>query len=126
MADSNVGILINKKRMKWYPWEARADIPYVKEPGVYLIARFRKAPEKVDIQDKNIVYIGESTKQTILVRLNTHNNYFSRRRGKYFISIKTFRKLDDPLRSAKIKYTERKLILDHVRLHGGIPEDNTL
>jgi hypothetical protein len=49
--------------MKWYPWEARADIPYAKEPGVYLIARFRKAPEKVDIHDKNIVYIGESTKQ---------------------------------------------------------------
>jgi hypothetical protein len=117
------------------------------QPGVYLLAEIDDDLVPPSVADPRIMYIGETTDQTLLDRFtqfeeaartgckNRHSGgqrYFSRTKGEligngqrllpddFRISV-LVTMLDEPLRSAYIRYAERAALWHFVRENNRFP-----
>lgn len=125
----------------WYSWERRNEIENLKKPGVYALAKFTVVPAgNADPLDERIIYFGE-TCRSLKGRLDQFDrsafhskpghsggrNY----RGIYgdigqylYVAVMPVVLKDRTLRSAFIRFVERKLILDYVVKHNKLPKCN--
>ncbi|MFN3150451.1 hypothetical protein [Bremerella sp.] len=124
----------------------------MRNPGVYLLAELRDADVSPSVVDPAIVYIGETTKQSLLERFiqfeeaartgctNRHGGgekYSARTKGEliaktcrllpdnFFISVMPVR-FEEPEQSAYVKYIERAAIWYFVQSNGRYPSCNTI
>jgi hypothetical protein len=136
----------------WMPWRGLTAYDFMKQPGVYLLAEIGDDSITPSVVDPHIIYIGETTKQTLLERFvqfeeaartgcyNRHSGgqkYFARTKGELLgndqrllpddlhISIMVTT-LDEPRRSAYIRYTERAAIWYFVQANNRYPGCNTV
>ena len=136
----------------WMPWRGLTAYDFMQNTGVYLLAEIDEDSIMPSVVDPRIIYIGETTKQTFLDRFvqfeeaartgcdNRHSGghrYFARTKGELLendqrllpddlhISIMAT-SLDEPRRSAYIRYTERAAIWYFVRANNRYPDCNTL
>lgn len=126
----------------WHAWSERATLRDNDRPGVYMIARSRKKPNNFRVNNDFIIYIGETTGQTLADRLRQFNtSAFSERAG--HSGGNTFRlnllettplehlwvstcpvDMEQPYTSAYIKHLERKLLWEYVCTWGKYPDCN--
>lgn len=123
----------------WHPWSERAKLPDNDKPGVYFIARSKKKPDNHRVNNDFIIYIGETTGQTLADRLRQFNtSAFSERAGhsggntfrltllettpleQLWVSICPVN-MGDPYTAAYIKHLERKMIWEFVCTWGYYP-----
>lgn len=131
----------------WVPWANRNDIHGRDVPGVYLLGRFDSgAPETIDLQANEIIYIGETCNQTLRKRwYQFHRSGFLRKSGHSggwafsdkFCDGRTIESVDwlyvapypvnmeEPYRSAHIRFVERWMLWLYVDRHGHLPPCNT-
>jgi len=127
----------------WVNWEARAEVNGRKHPGVYFIARSKNEPKDFRVNNDSIIYIGETTGQTLGDRLRQFNtSAFSVKPG--HSGGNTFREtmshdtdasmlwvsacpveMGEAYTSAYIKYLERRLIWEYVCTYGCLPPCNS-
>ena len=118
-------------------------VPDAEFPGVYLLAQFADTPpDCVDCTCKNVVYIGESCDQSIGKRLYQFNrSAFQSKDGHsagwtygtklgddgrtLFVSAFPVRIVEQVACSAFVRFAERKLIWEYVRMWGALPVCNT-
>jgi len=117
------------KFSEWFQWNKRTEIDNVDLPGVYILAKFKEVPKgNADTVDKNIIYVGETCKQTLKKRWYQFNNSAFRDKAGHsggWSYESTFGdkgddlyvaalpvELPDNLRHLFIRYIERKLILE--------------
>jgi hypothetical protein len=134
---------------KWFPFKEVRNIPDVDKPGVYLLAHFAKNPRASNVSmSDNIIYIGETTKQTINARLdqfagsafmqkNGHSGGWTYSRiylgeqqvsevpGNLYVSIFSVDR-EEKESKAYIKYVERLLIWEYFKVQGDYPLCNTV
>lgn len=131
------------KFTRWLRWKERDKIPDSNKPGVYALAKFnhRPPPGSADPLDKNIIYFGETCRQSLRARWNQFNrSAFKGKAG--HAGGKNYRETygdngldlyvaacpvsipDEALRSSFIRFLERKIILDYVREWRTRPECN--
>lgn len=125
----------------WYRLDEAWLLPEVRAPGVYMLAHFTRRPRSVDPSSKRIIYIGETCGQTLWLRWKQFaSSAFSNRSGHsggftYFASFarEHYPTLavafvapadEEPLRTYKIRYIERKWLLNYVQAHGAPPACN--
>ena len=136
----------------WMPWRGLTGHEFMKQPGVYLFAEICDDSTSPSVVDPRIIYIGETTKQTLLTRFiqfeeaartgcsSRHfggERYFRRTRGEligdrhrllpndFCISVMPI-SLEEPQSSAYIRYTERAAIWYFVQANKRYPDFNTL
>jgi len=131
---------IRLKFSAWHRWNERARIPWANEPGVYLLVLRVKSGEQCDPTDKRIIYIGE-TCATFARRWRQFNrSAFEGKRGhaggityrkeihkpsgKLFVAACASLIEGDLHCSSFIRFLERKLLLDFVRMNGRLPKCN--
>jgi hypothetical protein len=118
----------------WVKWNDRQTLNEMKFSGVYLLALFEnEPPSTVDPLGRQIVYIGETCENDLAGRLFQFNRSaffgkfghsggisFSTRcsdsESKLFVSICGVSDIGEPMRSAFIRHTERRLLWDYVKL----------
>lgn len=116
----------------WTKWMERTKISNIKKPGVYVLAHFVKPPSTVDLQAKEIIYVGETHGQTLRDRWGQfHRCAFKGKKGhsggRTYWSLFNGGKIEQlyvagfPVDSLSgdscpvfIQYLERKLILEYV------------
>ncbi|MTZ15238.1 hypothetical protein GNE00_15925 [Pseudomonas sp. JL972] len=126
----------------WHAWSERTELPGKHLPGVYFIARSKKKPDNHRVNNDFIIYIGETTGQTLAERLRQFNtSAFSERAG--HSGGNTFRltllettplehlwvstcpvDMGNPYTTAYIKHLERKLLWEYVCTWGKYPDCN--
>lgn len=131
----------------WTPWAARNDIKDCDQPGVYLLARFDSTPPReVEPICGSVIYIGETCDQSLARRWRQFNrSAFEHRLGHsggwtfsqrycnssiadpvswlYVAALAVM--LDEPQRSAYIRFVERWLIWEYVQRFGALPACNS-
>ncbi|MCA6998746.1 hypothetical protein [Dickeya solani] len=135
-------------KVKFHPWinlTKRRDIAGKDLPGVYMIARSETEPSDYRADNASIIYIGETTSQTLGKRIHQFAvSAFNEKPG--HSGGNTFRKnkevfgdvpetmlwvsvcpiqIDDTYTSAYIRYLERRQILKFVCAHGALPACNS-
>lgn len=128
---------------QWSRWEDRGNLAGMDAAGVYAIACFEgDAPSPVDILDARTVYIGETCENTLKGRLWQFNRSallgrpghsgglsFSNRcvgqAKKLYVSVFPVSTLHEPLRSAFIRHTERRIHWEFVLRYGRRPACNS-
>lgn len=137
------------KFSEWIKFDRREELTYIREyPGVYLLAHFERKPSgNADFTSKKIVYIGETTRQTLWKRLYQFQRFaFKRKHGhsggksynRIFLAEKTVDKAPNNLYvailpvytegeegKANIKYIERFAICKFFIKNKKSPECNT-
>ncbi len=116
----------------WTHWTERTKISGVDKPGVYVLAHFVKPPSTVDLQDGEIIYIGETHGQTLRSRWGqfhrcafkgkeghsggiTYRNLFREEKiEQLYVAGFPVDSLSGDLCPVFIQHLERKLILDYV------------
>lgn len=126
----------------WRLWSERTELEGKNLPGVYFIARSKKKPDNYRGNNDFIIYIGETTGQTLADRLHQFNtSAFSARPG--HSGGNTFRStllettplehlwvsacpvdMGQPYTTAYIKHLERKLLWEYVCTWGRYPDCN--
>ncbi len=136
----------------WLPWRGITAYEFMRHPGVYLFAELPDDTVAPSVVDPAILYVGETTRQTLLARFiqfeeaartgctNRHfggQKYFTRTDGEliaekcrllpdnFYISVMPI-KLAEPERSAYIRYTERAALWYFVKANNRYPSCNTL
>lgn len=133
---------------KGFPFDEFRNIKGVDKPGCYLLAHFEKKPEQANVgMTDNIVYIGETTRQTIGTRLaqfersafmrkNGHSGGWTYSKlflgaqrvgaapGNLYVSILSVDR-EGKESKAYIKYLERLLIWEYFKVQGDYPLCNT-
>lgn len=127
---------------RWTRWTDREEIDGHDQPGVYLLAKCNRRPSRVYPLAKQIIYIGETCNQTLWSRWRqfhcaafegrpghsgglTFGAHFSSRRssaagdGLYLAALPVH--LEEPNRSAYIRYVERLLIWEYLQRFGCYP-----
>jgi hypothetical protein len=122
----------------WVPWHAARQLPEAARPGVYVLAHFNQPPQAVRPTDGHIIYIGETCDQTLRQRwarfdrsafrgLGGHSGgrtyyriYHGKRRRQLFVAFTT-PGADAAVLPYRIRYLERKWLLDFVLTHGRPP-----
>ena len=117
---------------RWFRWKERDRIENSDKPGVYMLSKFRNMPlGRADPLDVNIIYFGETCSQSLKERWNQfHRSAFYSRRGHsggrsymevygdmgsdLYVAAMPVVVANEDLRSAFIRFAERKLILDFV------------
>ena len=117
----------------WTKWTQRNGLRNIdKCPGVYMLAHFDNSPNETIKLVSNIVYIGETCRQTLKIRLNqfarsasTSNEghsggqkyyeKFGGVRNTLYVSVYPVEHLDNPIRPFYIRHIERKLLYHYVR-----------
>lgn len=129
------------KFQRWALWRDRADIKGSVSPGVYLLAQIKNGvPKIVDPLYPEIVYVGETSGQTLRSRWNQFNR--SAFEGKFGHSGgRNYREIidsnsrllyvaalpvdfEEPFSSTYIRYLERLVLVDFVFRHGRRPVCN--
>ncbi len=126
------------KFANWVSWNDRSTLENIKFPGIYIISKFKSnLSRKVDLKDKDIIYIGE-TCSSLQKRLRQFNHSaFKGARGhsggasyrkKYndkgenlYVSVFPVVDISDNARHLYIRYIERKMILDYALKNGNQP-----
>lgn len=117
------------KLSKWIKWENKPEIEF---PGVYLLGLFEEAPTETNPTDERIVYIGETCENYLTKRWNNfdksaltglrahcggrsfYKEFGSLKNNQLYVCYFTTESSDNnDIRSAIIRYVERKLILDY-------------
>ena len=136
----------------WLPWRGLTAYDFMKHAGVYILAETSDDTCPTSVVDPGIIYIGETTKQSLLKRFvqfeeaartgctNRHlagEKYFARAEGELIggghrllpdnlcIAVMPV-ELEEPARSAFIRYTERAAIWYFVRANNRYPVLNTM
>lgn len=136
----------------WLPWKGLSGHLFMQHPGVYLFAELRDHAVLPSVADPQILYIGETTAQTLLARFvqfeeaartgctNRHlggEKYSRRSKGElvapkcrllpddFFIAVFPV-KLDEPESSAFIRYVERMALWCFVKANGRYPPCNSI
>lgn len=136
----------------WLPWRGITGYDFMRNPGVYLFAELADDTVSPSVVDPAIVYIGETTRQTLLTRFiqfeeaartgcsNRHfggQKYHLRTNGElvaegcrllpdeFYISVMPI-DVEEPERSAYIRYTERAALWYFVRANNRYPRCNTM
>ena len=127
----------NKRFSSWVKWENRNSFSGIMKPGVYLLAHSTNVPSgHPNPLSKKIVYIGETTRQTLKKRLDQFDkSAFSQKNlhsgGKTYRNTPRNKLLElgkhllvaigpyqipkkEDLTESYIKYLERKLIWEYV------------
>jgi len=117
------------KLSEWFKWSERVKIKNINFPGVYILAKFKKAPKgNANTADKNIIYIGE-TCSALNKRLQAFNRCAFKKGHSGGVSYKKLFKdksddlyvsafpieLPNNLNNLFIRHTERKLIFSNSR-----------
>jgi hypothetical protein len=128
---------------KWKkPWRKRGALECYTRPGVYVLAIFRQSvPQKLRLNAREVIYIGETTPNTLLGRWRRFqralDGKFGHSGGKTcrkqlgpkvirHLYVSTFApQLKEPHRSAYIRHLERKLIWEYVQRWGRGPKCNS-
>lgn len=132
---------------RWTRWTDRFGIDGCNQPGVYLLGRFESTPpEMVDPISQPVIYIGETCNQTLAKRwYQFGRSAFERKFGHsggstfsdqfcgsttidppvwlYIAALPVF--LDEPHRSAYIRFIERWLIWMYVQKFNTMPVCNS-
>lgn len=132
------------KFLRWVKFGSHSDLPDSKLPGVYLLAHFEVDPnEKPDPAQSEIIYIGETTGQTLDKRLlafkrsaffaklghsggMTYSQRFfggaiaPERSEKLYVALYGV-SADPALSKATVKFVERFCLLCHVEANGEYP-----
>lgn len=132
---------------KWIPIGEYKNLNTGRLPGVYVIAKSSRQPGKMPINDKRIVYVGETVEQDLRTRLDQFNRTISggeghaggktlrkkgfKRKGLWF-AVRSFplgyrleRGSAKSLRSAQIRHLERTLLSEYVRANQAYPIGNS-
>ena len=126
---------------RWTLWCDRIDIKGAASPGVYLLAQYTSSvPKIVDPLNPEIVYVGETSGQTLRSRWNQFNRSafdgkFGHSGGRNYREIirRNSRSLyvaalpvdfEEPYSSTFIRYLERLILVDFVFRHGRRPVCN--
>lgn len=127
----------------WTRWNDRGGLTGMKCAGVYALACFDgEVPQVVDLLDERIVYIGETCDNDLTGRLRQFNrSAFQGKDGhsggwsfssrcpnageKLYVSVYSVDSLKEPLRSAFIRYTERRLLWEYAKRSGHRPICNS-
>lgn len=127
---------------KWTRWDDRLKLPNIHLSGVYLLSTKKTLLGSTGMPtEKSIIYIGETTKNSLNGRLQQfHRSAFLGRDG--HSGAKTYRSLiggtqktlivsamgisktDELKKAAYIKYIERKLLMQYINKHGVKPKCN--
>jgi hypothetical protein len=122
------------KFSSWVMWADREELPGTDKSGVYLLAHFKRpCRSSASPKTKKIIYVGETTKQTLKKRLedfhraafrgNTprhsggktyHNQFGQKEKKDLFVAVFAPNVQDSLLREFYIRYLERKLLYDFV------------
>ncbi|MCX6996138.1 MAG: hypothetical protein NTV49_03410 [Kiritimatiellaeota bacterium] len=131
---------------EWMRWPTHWQHSGIRNPGVYLLARFENdAPTEVDALDPRVLYVGETCNQTLETRLYQFSRSAFRRktghsggwtfcdrfnRGKpadppdwLFVSLLPVT-LAEPKRSVWIRLVERQILWDFVGKRDRLPQCN--
>lgn len=132
------------KFCRWVRFGSHSDLPDSKLPGVYLLAHFEIEPNEVpDPTQSEIVYIGETTGQTLDKRLGAFGRsaffaklghsggitysqrFFGGARAselpeKLYVALYGV-KAEPALSKATVKFVERLCLLRHVEVNGKYP-----
>lgn len=125
----------------WYRLDEAWQFPEIRAPGVYMFAHFMRCPTSVIPSSKRIVYIGETCGQTLWLRWKqfaasafsnrpghsggfTYYDSFARKHHRMLAVAYAVPTDDEPLRTYKIRYLERKWLLQYVQAHGVPPVCN--
>lgn len=127
---------------RWFRWKERDRIENSDKPGVYMLSKFGTVPSgRADPLNLNIVYFGETCSQSLKERWNQFNRsafyakpghsggrsykevYGDKGSDLYVAAMPVMFARED-LRSAFIKFAERKLILDFVMRLKKLPKCN--
>jgi hypothetical protein len=133
---------------KWLKFGCHEDAHEAALPGVYMLAHFKCEPDGVpDPALNEIVYIGETTGQTLAKRLyafrrsafaaklahsggSTYSERFfdskpaSEPPKHLYVALYGVNEKQPALSKAKVKFIERFCLLRHVEENGGYPECN--
>jgi len=140
---SRMAVRYSFESRNWLPWSDRGNVSGAQHPGVYLIGRFDdNVPGSIDPIDPAILYIGETTGQTIGTRLHQFNRsaFTGRQAHSGGWTFHTAHALADPppwlfvttvnldtselLAGVFIKYVERLLLWNYASAHGRLPACN--
>ncbi|MCF6283332.1 MAG: hypothetical protein L3J28_14205 [Candidatus Polarisedimenticolaceae bacterium] len=128
---------------EWVNFTERKNLQGSSLPGVYMVSCGKIQPKDFRVNNENIIYIGETTEQTIGERLGQFNrSAFKGRPG--HSGGNTFREsyskgikenhlwisacpvdMGEVYTSAYIKYLERRLIWEYVCTYGELPPCNS-
>ena len=129
---------IKIKFSDWHFWGDKNNLNNIEYPGIYILAKFKSNISKeVDLNDKNIVYIGE-TCSSIKKRLRQFNRsafkglgghsggmsyrkHFNDKGNDLYVAIFPVVDLADNVKHLFIRYLERKIILDYALKNGSQP-----
>jgi hypothetical protein len=133
----------------WIPFSKLASARTMTLPGVYVIACSRRRPKQMSAASERIVYVGETTSQSLRTRLRQfkHSVDTGRRAhsggrklhslginsSELFAAIRSF-PLDyqvafqhpQLVRSTQIKFLERLLLNEYALTHGKLPAGNSM
>ena len=131
---------------RWVPWAKRNDTTDSGKAGVYLLGRFEASPpEVVEPLSESVIYIGETCDQTLGKRWYQFNRSAFEKAGHsggwtfsarycencvvepvgwlYVAPLPVT--IDEPHRSAFIRYVERRLIWEYVQKFNTLPPCNS-
>lgn len=127
-------ILPKVKFSPWVRWKDRETLAGIQGSGVYLLAHYKRPPSgSANPKTSKIIYIGETTKQTLKKRLEDFNRAafkcntprhsggktYSKQFGKkkinqLFVAVFAPDVQNSPLGPFFIQYLERRLLLHYV------------
>lgn len=144
-----VGLPIGKIGFSdWIPFSEYPNLGMTVLPGVYVLASLKDARLKISVTDERIVYVGETTTQTLRERLTQFRTSASTGKRAHsggrklcaigtsldslHLAIRPFsldcRLPDDfvqSVRSAQIKFLERMILNEYALAHGKFPIGNS-
>jgi ribosomal protein L19 len=127
----------------WTLWTDRTNIKGVENPGVYMLAHFANPPNTIDLNEREIIYIGETCDQSLCKRWEAFHGCAvgSRKKGhsggvtyrevfagenveQLFVAALPVDKLSVEIRPLFIRYIERKLIFEYALQWEKAPQCN--
>ena len=125
----------------WYRLEDAWSLPQSRASGVYMLAHYKRCPSSVDASSNRIIYIGETCGQTLWLRWKqfatsalfnrpghsggfTYFKSFTRDHHPTLAVAFAAPNDDEPVRTYKIRYLERKWLLQYVQTYGVPPRCN--
>lgn len=123
----------------WVRWTERANLDSINEPGVYILAQFKRPPVGIaNPQTRQIIYIGETCNNSLRGRWREFNR--AAFQGKFghsggatyraqfgddgrtlYVAALPAGRVENKLQTLFIRYVERKLILDYALKWGSAP-----
>jgi hypothetical protein len=126
----------------WVHWSDRTSLNGIENPGIYLLARFRSAPNgKARPLSEKIIYIGETCRNSLKGRWYqfdrsafhgksghsggwTYRDLFGDRGKNLYVAAQPVVDLEEELCPLFIRYIERRLIWEFASKHGVPPKCN--